>query len=57
MTVNVNFWIGAYANIVPMPCVKLLTSSLTFTNITFYRNLAEKLYAVNNQADVTHKLF
>ena len=56
ITVNVNCWIGAYANIVPMPCVQILASSRTLTNVTFYRNLAEKFYAVNNQADVSQAL-
>jgi hypothetical protein len=51
-SVNFNCWANGYSNIVTMPCFKIYVQTSNLTNITFYRNYAEKLTALSNKVDV-----
>jgi hypothetical protein len=49
-----NCWdlVSGLVTVVNLPCTKILANSIKKLNLTFYRNIEEKLNAINNQADV-----
>lgn len=51
-THSFNCWDGEMANIVELPCIKILLKTAKLSNITFYRNIHEKVFVNENHADV-----
>ena len=43
--IKFNCWSNELANIVEMPCLKVQVHSREHKNITFFRNISEKLFA------------
>ena len=51
-TIVFNCWEDSNPNIVELPCVKILTKTKNGSLAIFYRNIAERSYAHENEADV-----
>jgi hypothetical protein len=47
---------GDYINYVDIPCVKILLKTVNLTNVLFFRNIQERLFAIKSDADVRFKV-
>ncbi len=55
--VNINCWNDyTYPSIIQIPCVKITVKTKLFSNLTFFRNINEMLYAYSNNANVRLKI-
>lgn len=55
-TISFKCWdMSGYVTVVDLPCLKMLADSRTNPNLTFYRNIQEKVLARDSKSDVRLK--
>lgn len=56
-THNFNCWDGENANLVVLPCVKILLNTDNLSNVLFFRNIHERLFVTTSNADVSVNIY